>query len=325
MLRVGTDCSGIEAPIQALIQLKIPFRHVFACDSDKYVRASINANYHPELFYTDITNRDHTKLPDMDLYIAGFPCQSFSEAGDRKGTTVPRGNIMYDCLDTIQTKRPTIAILENVVGFTRWDNGSIHRDLISRLTKMGYHVEWEILDTQDYGLPQRRKRMYLVATIGHQNLPIFPLPKKPMLSLENILEIHSSTESDAPSLLNAINTSILSPYDKKKVTRKMNRYMRNKTIMNELVLAHTMPNGAFSRVCPTITTNLRYWLAGCDTNRILTIPELVKLQGFPSDFKQVVSDTQFRKQIGNAMSVNVLVSLFEKMKLVNHFHKQNLS
>jgi site-specific DNA-cytosine methylase len=91
-LRVGTDCSGIEAPIQALRQLQIPFNHVFSSDIDKFVIQSIKANYHPGILYGDpdgpypngdITKRDVNTIPDIDLYIAGFPCQPFSTAGSR--------------------------------------------------------------------------------------------------------------------------------------------------------------------------------------------------------------------------------------------------
>ena len=86
-LRVGTDCSGIEAPIQALLQMGVPFTHKFSSDIDKYVIQSIKANYHPEIIYGDqegehkegdITKRKTETLPDIDLYVCGFPCQAFS-------------------------------------------------------------------------------------------------------------------------------------------------------------------------------------------------------------------------------------------------------
>lgn len=93
ILRVGTDCSGIEAPIQALMQMNIPFKHVFSSDIDKYCIQSIKANYNPEIIFGDkdgsfkegdITKRDINNVPDIDLYVCGFPCQPFSITGEKK-------------------------------------------------------------------------------------------------------------------------------------------------------------------------------------------------------------------------------------------------
>ena len=121
-LRVGTDCSGIEAPIQALRQLKIPFKHIFSSDIDKYCIQSIKANYDPEIIFGDkdgpypngdITTRNIDDVPDIDLYVCGFPCQPFSQAGQRKGFEDKRGNVFWSCLEVIERKQPKYFILEN--------------------------------------------------------------------------------------------------------------------------------------------------------------------------------------------------------------------
>ena len=114
ILRVGTDCSGIEAPIQALKNLDINFKHIFSSETDKYCIESIKANYNPEIIYNDMTNRELKNLPDIDLYVCGFPCQAFSSAGKRKGFKDKRGNIFFECLDVIEYIQPKIFILENV-------------------------------------------------------------------------------------------------------------------------------------------------------------------------------------------------------------------
>ena len=87
--------------------MKIPFQHVFACEKDKFARESILANYKPDILYEDITSRNHAELPDIDLYVCGFPCQSFSLAGKQKGMNDPRGLIMNHCIDVIKYKQPT--------------------------------------------------------------------------------------------------------------------------------------------------------------------------------------------------------------------------
>ena len=82
LIRIGTDCSGMEAPIQAMRNLKLEFAHVFSCESDLHARKTIGANFPPMVFYSDITSRinDET-VPETDVYVAGFPCQPFSSAG----------------------------------------------------------------------------------------------------------------------------------------------------------------------------------------------------------------------------------------------------
>ena len=106
MLRVGTDCSGIEAPIMALKQLKIPFRHEFSSEIDKHCIESIKANYKPKKIFGDMKKRKLKDIPDIDLYVCGFPCQPFSMAGERKGTDDSRGTIFYECLKVIRNKKP---------------------------------------------------------------------------------------------------------------------------------------------------------------------------------------------------------------------------
>ena len=174
ILRVGTDCSGIEAPIQALMQLNIPFNHVFCSDIDKFVIQSIKANYKPEIIFGDkdglfkdgnILNRNIDDVPDIDLYIAGFPCQPFSSAGDRRGLNDPRGTVFYSCLKVIETKQPKYFILENVKGLMTHDKGNtwnIMCNLLKELERFGYIVKWKILNTKDYGIPQNRERIYIV-------------------------------------------------------------------------------------------------------------------------------------------------------------------
>ena len=84
-MRLGTDFSGIGAPEMALKYLGIDFESVFACEIDKFARQSFQQLHNPKTFYNDITNRNHKEIEQLDLYVARFPCQSFSTAGKRKG------------------------------------------------------------------------------------------------------------------------------------------------------------------------------------------------------------------------------------------------
>ena len=169
---VGTDCSGVEVPIQALKILKIPHRHLFSCDNNPIVQQTIKSNWAPQQFFPDVTKRDNLKAPGVDIYIAGFPCQPFSSAGKQQGfrDAKGRGEIFFKLLQYIKTKLPKVFILENVKGFTELENGKALRTALKELHKIKYdgsdrsiyEIHHEVLNTKDFGIPQHRPRWYCI-------------------------------------------------------------------------------------------------------------------------------------------------------------------
>jgi DNA (cytosine-5)-methyltransferase 1 len=118
-IRIGCDCAGIETPIMALENLGINISHQFSCDIDAAVRQVALANFSPATYYDDITvrnNSDPTVPRDLDLYVAGFPCQPFSRQGKQKGTADDRGRIITYIIKYIDKCRPRAFLLENVPG-----------------------------------------------------------------------------------------------------------------------------------------------------------------------------------------------------------------
>ena len=112
-IRIGSDCSGMEALIQAIKNLNVGYKHVFSCDRDPHVRATIGANFSPSIMYPDITSRNNKETPESDVYGAGFPCPPFSLAGLGKGfDDEGKGGKFFGVLDYIRTKKPKVFILE---------------------------------------------------------------------------------------------------------------------------------------------------------------------------------------------------------------------
>jgi DNA (cytosine-5)-methyltransferase 1 len=197
-LKVGTDFSGIGAPEQALKNLGINFESVFACEIDKYARQSYSAIHdEPKTFYNDITKRDHKEVEQLDLYVAGFPCQSFSIAGQRKGFDEARGTLFFDVAEFIRINQPKCFILENVKGLLSHDKGRTYQTITDILSNgggtlngqtsidlfddgLGYHVYAQVLNTKDYGVPQNRERIFIV---GFKNFKEFSFPIKEQLKL----------------------------------------------------------------------------------------------------------------------------------------------
>lgn len=303
-LRVGTDCSGIEAPIQALKQLRIPFKHVWSSEIDKYCIESIKANYEPGRLYGDedgaypdgdMRNRDHRKLPDVDLYVCGFPCQSFSQAGYRDGLTDPRGNIIYSCFNTIKAKKPRYFILENVKGILSIDKkdkkekyGEAWKTIwseLEKLKKLGYSIDWKVMNTRDYGIPQNRERVYIVGTMdGEYTWPV-------KCKMKSIMDYVDYTDT------------------KKNITNHNCAKIKNRVFIDLCFLKWSNFNSEFA---PPLNTGNNMW--NVLLKRYANIKECLMLQGFPPSFKQVVSDSQMKKQLGNSMSVNVLKKLIKNLR-----------
>lgn len=298
--RIGTDCSGIEAPIEALFQMGIKYSHEFSCEINPHARASAKANHPSKIVYTDIFSRDHSLLPNIDIYVCGFPCQSFSTLGPMNGTNTKSGTIIYECLNVIRIKKPEIFILENVKGILSPKFKDVISYIINSINELGiYNLDISTYNTKKYGIEQNRERVYFV---GVKKPKTYIVPNEiPILrSVSDILDI-----------------SIKKSHLKNELTKN------KANILNELIVINPNLNicnlnGSVGRlvhklsdVCPTIlATNLLY---SHKLNRNLVYTELLEFQGFRKNFIKVVSDRQMITQIGNSMSVNVLIAIFRNL------------
>ena len=148
------------------------------CEIDKYANQAYNAIYEPkgEIYYEDATKINPSTMPDVDLICAGFPCQSFSVAGKRLGFDDTRGTLFFEVARIAREKRPAFLLLENVPGLLSHDGGRTFETILSSLVEMGYHPEWCLLNSKYFGVPQQRRRLYIV---GHRERrgagEVFPL------------------------------------------------------------------------------------------------------------------------------------------------------
>ena len=101
-------------------------------------------------------------IPEFDLLCAGFPCQAFSIAGRRGGFTDPRGTLFFEVARLAEKRRPAYLLFENVPGLLSHDKGRTFTTILHTLSQLGYHVEWKVLNSKDFGVPQSRKRVYIV-------------------------------------------------------------------------------------------------------------------------------------------------------------------
>ena len=160
-VKIGTDCSGAEAPIWAMKQMQYPHEHVFSCDWQSSVRTFIRATCPPTgPIFEDMLTRDHTKLPHMDVYVCGFPCTPFSALRHHKSRLLREAAAkpFFEVLAVLRKNQPKLAVLENVIGI-RQVMGKILRYL------RGLKIYWIIvlpIDAQDLGEPVARPRYYFL-------------------------------------------------------------------------------------------------------------------------------------------------------------------
>ena len=146
------------------------FECVGYCEIDKYARQAYEAMYNTEgeLFFEDATKIVPEQLPDIDLICGGFPCQSFSIAGARRGFDDIRGTLFFEIARIAAVKRPEFLLLENVQGILNHDKGKTFETILSALDELGYDVAWQVLNSKNFGVPQERKRVMLVGFLRGQ-------------------------------------------------------------------------------------------------------------------------------------------------------------
>ena len=140
------------------------------CEIDKYADQSYRALFDTkgEWFREDVREADPNEMPDFDLLCGGFPCQSFSIAGHRGGFADPRGTLFFEIARLTAAKRPAYLLLENVPGLLNHDGGRTFAAILHTLDGLGYGVEWQVLNSKDFGVPQSRKRVYLVGYLDER-------------------------------------------------------------------------------------------------------------------------------------------------------------
>lgn len=140
------------------------FKCIGHCEIDKYANQAYMAIYEPkgEYYFEDATQIDPAELPDFELICGGFPCQAFSIAGRRAGFDDARGTLFFDIARIAAVKRPPYLLLENVPGLLSHDEGRTFATILSTLSELGYDVSWQMLNSKDFGVPQSRKRVFIV-------------------------------------------------------------------------------------------------------------------------------------------------------------------
>ena len=146
------------------------FTCVGHCECDKYAERSYRALFDckGEWYIEDARNADPATMPDFDLLCGGFPCQAFSLAGRRQGFGDPRGTLFFELARLAEARHPRYLLFENVPGLLSHDGGRTFAAILDALDRLGYGVEWQVLNSKDFGVPQSRRRVYIVGFLDRR-------------------------------------------------------------------------------------------------------------------------------------------------------------
>jgi len=259
------------------------FRTIWANDWDKHANAIYKARFgEKELFEGDIRSVNADRIPDFDLLCAGFPCQPFSIAGKRKGFEDTRGTLFFEILRVLKAKKPSLILLENVKGLLSAQRGYAFFRIIEALDELGYDLEWQVLDSQYFGVPQHRERVFIAGHLGGTGIG-------KILPIQQGSEIFSGASEEA---------------------RGARQWVQNKRVCSKTILQREYKGDNQLVAEGGLMRSARI--------RRLTPVECERLQGFPDGWTAVgvydgerrrVSDTQRYKCLGNAVTTNVVTSI----------------
>lgn len=337
---------------------------------DKYAIQIYKQHFPTHHNYGDITKINADALPDFDLLVGGFPCQSFSIAGKRGGFADTRGTLFFDLARILNAKKPRLFLFENVKGLLSHDSGRTFATIVTTLTELGYDLQWQVLNSKNHGVPQNRERIFIAGHLrGTPRPEVFPFTAaedahaaaqetgEEVLDVaqtltarqyanwsgnfvDQIAEINKgqsgriySTEGISPTLSTMSGGGLKQPkiLQRARGKNKGNLHTEAPTLTgksyqdnNHVVSVAVRGRGTGARVearKDNVANALRTATGGSskgmvvETARIrrLTPVECERLQGFPDNWTEGVSDTQRYKTLGNAVTVNVIEDIMARM------------
>lgn len=239
-----------------------------------------------EWFNADITDVQPEDLPEADLFVGGFPCQSFSIAGKRGGFEDTRGTLFFEVARLARARHPKYLLFENVKGLLNHDKGNTFSTILNSLAELGYEWQYQVLNSKDFGVPQNRERVFIVANLRGEPRPkVFPFRKvsertKKIKDKSFAIRNHEEWNEKGDGVSNCLDANYAKFPD--------NRGARTGIISNNKI-------------------------------RKLTPLETFRLQGFPDEWyykcrEEGISDTQMYRAAGDSVTVNVVQAIAKRLK-----------
>lgn len=299
---------------------------VFVSEWDSYAQKTYHANFPNEEIAGDITKIDEKEIPGFDICLAGFPCQAFSLAGKRMGFKdnykgMSRGTLFFDVERICEEHKPKVIFCENVKGLLIHDRGRTFKIITNVLKGIGYNVYYKVLNSKDFGVPQNRERIYIVAFRNDIDSSEFQFPEP----LQKEVAIKDIMEKETVSVKYYLSTVYLETLKRHKARHLAKGNGFGYEIRDVNGIAGAIVCGGMGRernliVDDRLTDFTPVTHIKGEVNRQgirkMTPREWARLQGYPDTFKLPLADVHLYKQLGNSVTVPVIKAIAEKIKEV---------
>lgn len=303
------------------------FSTVFVSEWDEYAQQTYKANFDDAFEIAgDITQIDESDIPDFDICLAGFPCQAFSMAGRKMGFNddykgMCRGTLFQDVVRICDYHKPKVIFCENVKGLTIHDKGRTFKIIKKAFEQIGYTVYDKVLNSKDFGVPQNRERIYIVAFRNDIDSSGFYFPK----GTDSDKKIKDIMEENVVSVKYYLSTTYISTLKRHKERHQAKGNGFGYEIRDVNGQAGAIVCGGMGRERNLIVdkrlkdftpiTHIKGEV-NRDGIRKMTPREWARLQGFPDTFKLELADTHLYKQFGNSVTVNVIEAIAKEIRRV---------
>ncbi len=298
---------------------------VFASEWDKHAAETYYRNF-SIIPNGDITQIKETDIPKHDILCGGFPCQAFSISGKQKGFEDTRGTLFFDIARIVNFHKPKVLFLENVKNLAKHDNGNTLATIIQTLEDLEYNVFHRVLNTSNFGLPQNRERIYIIAFHRSINSKSFDFPK-PLANAVSLIDFLEKSPINAKIIVRndieiyknySVSSSLFA--DVALTNKPIQIGIVNKGGQGERIyhpLGHAITLSAYGGGVGAKTG--LYFVNECV--RKLSPRECARIQGFPDEFIINDIDSQAYKQFGNSVSVNVIQHILKEIVKVLESNK----
>ena len=299
----------------------------FVCEWDEYAQKTYKANFHDDFEITgDITEIDEKDIPSFDICLAGFPCQAFSIAGKKQGFQDDykgrcRGTLFFDVARICAYHHPKVIFCENVKGLTMHNKGNTFRVITETLEELGYNVFFKVLNSKDFGVPQNRERIYIVAFRKDINSSgfCFPVGSDSNTSIRDIME-------ESPVSVRYYLSDVYMDSLRKHKARHMSKGNGFGYVIRDLddtagaIVCGGMGKERNLIVDDRLTDYTPVTHIKGEVNREgirrMTPREWARLQGFPDTYELPLADVHLYKQLGNSVTVPVIRAIAENIRCI---------